>query len=102
MRVDAGSAVGTSQGKTKRISHVTVRLYNSVGLQVGRDADNLDVVPFRSSATLMDSAIALYTGDMDIELNGAYDTDGQITIRQTQPLPMTILAVYATLSTFDQ
>jgi len=81
---------------------VTVRLYNSVGLQVGRDADNLDVVPFRSSATPMDGAIALYTGDKDIELNGDYDTDGQITIRQTQPLPMTILAVYATLTTFDQ
>ena len=102
LRPDAGSAAGTSQGKTKRINELTVRLYRSVGLQVGRDADNLDVVPFRSSATLMDSAIALYTGDKDIELNGNYDTDGQITIRQTQPLPMTVLAVYAIVSTFDQ
>tara|TARA_R100000700_G_scaffold40105_1_gene54761 strand:+ start:3592 stop:6054 length:2463 start_codon:yes stop_codon:yes gene_type:complete len=102
LRVDAGSAAGTSQGKTKRINELTVRLYRSVGLQVGRDADNLDVVPFRSSATLMGSAIGLYTGDKDIELNGNYDTDGQITIRQTQPLPMTVLAVYATVSTFDQ
>jgi hypothetical protein len=79
-----------------------VRLYRSVGLKVGRDADNLDVVPFRSSAAAMDEAIALYTGDKEIELNGNYDTDGQITIRQDQPLPMTVLAVYATLSTFDQ
>ena len=102
LRVDAGSAMGTSQGKIKRINELTVRLYRSVGLKVGRDADNLDVVPFRSSAAAMDEAIALYTGDKEIELNGNYDTDGQITIRQDQPLPMTVLAVYATLSTFDQ
>ena len=102
LRVDAGSAMGTSQGKVKRINELTVRLYRSVGLKVGRDANNLDVVPFRSSAASMDAPISLYTGDKEVELNGNYDTDGQLTIRQDQPLPMNILAVYATLSTFDQ
>ena len=102
LRVDAGSRIGTSQGKIKRIHELTVRLRRSVGLKVGRNADNLDVVPFRSSATAMDSPIALFTGDKEIELGGNYDTDGQLTIRQDQPLPMNILAVYATLSTFDQ
>ena len=102
LRVDAGSAMGTSQGKIKRINELTVRLFRSVGLKVGRDANNLDIVPFRSSATAMDAPIALFTGDKEIELNGNYDTDGQLTIRQDQPLPMNILAVYATLSTFDQ
>ena len=102
LRVDAGSAMGTSQGKVKRINELTVRLYRSVGLKVGRDASNLDIVPFRSSAASMDAPIALYTGDKEIELNGNYDTDGQLTIRQDQSLPMNILAVYATLSTFDQ
>jgi len=102
LRVDAGSAMGSSQGKIKRINELTVRLYRSVGLKVGRDASNLDIVPFRSSATAMDAPIALFTGDKEIELNGNYDSDGQLTIRQDQPLPMTVLAVYATLSTFDQ
>jgi len=102
LRVDAGSRIGTSQGKIKRIHELTVRLRRSVGLKVGRNADNLDVVPFRSSATAMDSPIALFTGDKEIELGGNYDTDGQLTIRQDQPLPMNVLAVYATLSTFDQ
>lgn len=102
LRVDAGSAMGSSQGKLKRINEVTVRLYRSVGLKVGRDANNLDIVPFRSSADEMNAAIALFTGDKEIELNSNYDTDGQLTIRQDQPLPMTVQAVYATLSTFDQ
>ena len=102
LRVDAGSAQGTSQGKIKRINELTVRLFRSVGLKVGRDSSNLDIVPFRSSADEMDAPIDLFTGDKEIELNGNYDTDGQVTIRQDQPLPMTVLAVYATLSTFDQ
>jgi hypothetical protein len=102
LRVDSGSAMGTSQGKIKRINELTVRLFRSVGLKVGRDANNLDVVPFRSSASSMNAPIALFTGDKEIELNGNYDTDGQLTIRQDQPLPMNILAVFATLSTFDQ
>lgn len=102
LRVDAGAAAGTAQGKIKRINELTVRLHRSVGLKVGRDADNLDVVPFRSSADSMDAAIALYSGDKEIELNSVYDTNGQITIRQDQPLPMTVLAAYATLSTFEQ
>ena len=79
-----------------------MRLFRSVGLKVGRDSSNLDIVPFRSSADEMDAPIDLFTGDKEIELNGNYDTDGQVTIRQDQPLPMTVLAVYATLSTFDQ
>lgn len=102
LRVDGGSAIGSAQGKVKRINDLTVRLYRSVGLKVGRDANNLDVVPFRSSATSMDAPNALYSGDKEIELNSNYDSDGQFTIRQDQPLPMTVLAAYATLSTFDQ
>ena len=102
LRVDAGSQMGTSQGKMKRINEVTVRLQKTVGLKVGRDANNLDVVPFRSSADLMDVAIPMFNGDKEIELNSNYDTDGQLTIRQDQPLPMVVQAVFATLSTFDQ
>jgi len=102
LRLEGGADDGVSQGKIKRINELTVRLFRSVGLKVGRDANNLDIVPFRSSATAMDAPISLFTGDKEIELNGNYDTDGQLTIRQDQPLPMNILAVYATLSTFDQ
>ena len=94
--------MGSSQGKIKRINELTVRLYRSVGLKVGRDTANLDIVPFRSSADEMNEAIGLFTGDKEIELNGNYGTEGQLSIRQDEPLPMTILAVYATLSTFDQ
>ncbi len=102
LRVNAGATDGVAQGKIKRINELTVRLYRSVGLQVGRNENNLDIVPFRSSADAMDAPIELFSGDKEIELNGYYDTKGQLTIRQDQPLPMTVLAAYATLTTFEQ
>jgi hypothetical protein len=35
MRLDAGSQNGTSQGKTKRIYEITIRLFESIGVEVG-------------------------------------------------------------------
>ena len=102
LRVEGGSQQGTAQGKIKRINEIVVRLLNTVGLQVGKDVSNLDIVPFRSSADKMDEPIALFTGDKEIEFDGEFDSDGQLVVQQDQPLPMTVLAVYATLSTFDQ
>lgn len=102
MRIDAGGTEGTSQGKTKRIRDVTLRLYRSVGAKVGPEEATLDIIPFRSSAAAMDTAVPLFTGDKDIEFDGDYDTDGFIVVEQSQPLPMTLLAIYPRLQTFDR
>ena len=102
LRVEGGSIQGTAQGKIKRINEIVVRLNRSVGLKVGKDPSNLDIVPFRSSADDMDAPIPLFTGDKEIEFDGEYGPDGQLTIRQDQPLPMNVLAIYASLTTFDQ
>ena len=101
MRIDAGAQNGTSQAKTKRIYNITVRLYESVGVEVGPDLNNMETIPFRSSATLMDKAIPVYTGDKEIEFRGNYESDGFIFVRQTQPLPLTVLSLYPELITND-
>ena len=102
LRVDGGSALGSSQGKVKRISEVTVRLFRSVGLKVGTSTSELDVVPFRDSGDAMDTATPLFTGDKTVEFRGGYDDDATIVIQQDQPLPMTILAIFPTVSVFDK
>ena len=101
MRVEAGSVDGTAQGKVKRLHHATVRLYRSVGVKVGESATKNDLIPFRSSADRMDSPIALFTGDKQIEFDSGFDTDGYITVIQDQPLPLTLLGIYIRLQTFD-
>ena len=101
MRIDAGSQNGTSQSKTKRIYEITLRLYETLGVEVGPDLNNMERIPFRSSADLMDSSVAVFTGDKEIEFRGNYETDGFIFVRQNQPLPLTILSLYPKLQTND-
>ena len=101
MRLDAGSQDGTSQGKTKRIFDITIRLYESIGVEVGPDLSNMERIPFRSSADAMDSGVGVFTGDKEVEFRGNYETDGFIYVRQTQPLPLTILSLYPRLQTND-
>ena len=101
MRIDAGAQNGTSQSKTKRIYEITARLYESIGIEVGPDLNNMERIPFRSSADAMDSGITVFTGDKDVEFRGNYETDGFIFVRQTQPLPLTILSLYPKLQTND-
>ena len=102
LRIDAGSAMGTSQGKNKRIGEVTVRLFRTVGMKIGTSSTQLDTVPFRSTSDTMDKALSLFTGDKTVEFNGGYDDDATITIIQDLPLPMSILAIFPTLSVFDK
>ena len=101
MRLNAGSQNGTSQGKTKRIYDITVRMFETIGVEVGPDLSNLERIPFRSSADLMDEGIPPFTGDKEVEFRGNYETDGFIYVRQTQPLPFTILSLYPRLVTND-
>ena len=101
MRIDAGAQNGTSQAKTKRIYEVTARLFESVGVEIGPDLNNMERVPFRTSADPMDKGIPPFTGDKEVEFRGDYDTDGFMIVRQTQPLPLTILSLYPRLVTND-
>jgi len=101
MRLDAGSQNGTSQGKTKRIYEITIRLFESIGVEVGESLNNMERIPFRTSSDPMDEGIPVFTGDKAVEFRGDYDTDGFIFVRQTQPLPLTILSLYPELQTND-
>ena len=102
LKIEAGAADGTAQGKTKRIHRVNVRLYRTLGMKFGPDADNLDILPFRTSADAMGSPPALFTGDRSIEWNNGYDTEGLIYFRQDQPLPFTLLGIFPQLVTQDR
>lgn len=101
MRIDAGGDNGTSQSKTKRIYEITARLYESIGIEIGPDLANMERIPFRSSANAMNSGVNVFTGDKEIEFRGNYETDGFIFVRQTQPLPLTVLSLYPRLITND-
>jgi hypothetical protein len=102
LRIEAGSVDGTSQGKPKRIHAITVRLHETVGAEIGSGSDKLDRIYFRDSSMSMDQAVPLFTGDKDVEFEGGFDDDDRIYARQTQPLPLTVLALFPRMNTFDK
>ena len=101
LRMEGGADDGVSQGKIKRIHGVTVRFLDTVGAEMGPDANNLDRLPFRDSSMAMDQAVPLFTGDKEISFPSGYDNDAQVVVQQSQPLPMTITAIMRRSNTFD-
>jgi hypothetical protein len=85
--------LGSSQGSQKRTSELTIRLWNSLGLQIGSNLTNLDEVVFRSSTDRMDQSPPLFTGDKKQLMPDNYDTEGSFYLRQDKPFPCNILFV---------
>jgi hypothetical protein len=71
-------------------------------MKAGPSANALDTIYFRTAATPLGSAPALFSGDKEMEWPGDYETEGQIYFRQDQPLPMTLLAIMPQLITQDR
>ena len=102
LRLDVGAQDGTSQGKFVRFHRVIFRFLQMLGGFIGPDTDNLDEIVLREGGDPMDTPVPLFTGDYEIEWDGAYDGDNHIFYRQTQPLPVTIEAVMPQMHTQDR
>lgn len=100
LRIEAGSQMGTAQAVVKRITDVTVRLYRSLGCKIGTE-DSQDIIPFRSIGDPTDEPTPLYTGDKKILIPAGYDKEGQIYIKQDQPLPLNVTAIISKVSVID-
>ena len=101
LRLEAGADDGIAQGKIKRIHGVTARFFNTVGAELGPDTNNLDRLPFRDSSMSMNQAVPLFNGDKEIYFPSGYENDARVIVRQSQPLPMTVLAIMRRSNTFD-
>jgi hypothetical protein len=100
MRIESGSRDGTSQGKPKRVHALTARFFETVGAEIGNSSNETDRIPFRSSSDDMDEGIPLFSGDKNIEFPGGFDDD-RLYVRQEQALPLTVLALFPRMNTFD-
>lgn len=102
-RLEAGAADGTAQGKNKRITSVTLRLHNSLGGAYGPSTERLEELVFRDAADPLDSPPPLFTGDKGpLAWPGGYEREGRIVVKQSDPLPLTLLAVLPQVVTADR
>ena len=91
--LEAAMATGTAQGKTKRISEVLLRLYKSLGGQIGPSENNLERMLTRSGLNPMDSSPPLETGDRILNFNGPHERQAKVTVIHDEPLPFTLVAI---------
>lgn len=79
-------------GNKKRINEVVVLCQESRGIFAGTDVDHLREFKQRATETYAEP-ITLLTGRAEIAIGSNYADDGRVFIRQTDPLPLTILGV---------
>lgn len=81
-------------GKRKRVTNVVLQVQESRGFEVGTDENHL--FPWRQAIGNVDT-IDLYTGPVDVPVAGDYENTGRVIVRQTSPLPLTVLAIIPNL-----
>lgn len=82
---------GTAQDRKRRLVSVTVKMLDSRGGKVGTDAQRMDEIIQRSTENF-NTPIALKTEDYVLALSGTHSLVPSIIFKQTEPLPVTLLA----------
>jgi hypothetical protein len=91
----------TLAGKKKRVARVTLFLEESRGVWVGGAAPEDEDSDFLGGLTELkvrenenyDNPIGLVTGTEDVNIRPEWNSNGRVFIRQTDPLPLSVLAV---------
>jgi hypothetical protein len=98
---EGSSQLGSIQGSRARITEFILRLYKSVGMDIGYDENNLQRIDFRVPSDLMDEGVPLFTGDKIIRPPHSYQDNIKMFITQTQPLPLNVLGYVAKVQSSD-
>ncbi len=83
---------GAGQGRRKNINKATLRVFQSSGIFVGPDADNLVEAKQRSTEPY-GSPPALKSDEVDVDLMPKWVNSGQVFIRQVDPLPLSVVGL---------
>lgn len=87
LRAEAATQGGTAQGRRKRISEATFRLYQSYGGSYGGDSARTDAIAYDS--------VALYTGDKRVEWPDGWGWDGQFYVEHDEAYPFVPIGIIA-------
>ena len=92
-------AQAAGQGTLKNVNKVHLRVYQSSGVQAGPSFEKLTTYPARSVDDPYGSPPALRTGELAMAIGPSWNTDGGVCVRQSEPLPLTILSMTLEVAT---
>ena len=90
--MDFPMETGTTQGKTKRISQIVLRLLDTAYLEHG--PDNRPLNPSGPTPDAPLTVAPFFSGDIRVPYDLGHDRRAQIQVRTDKPLPLTLLAIY--------
>lgn len=103
MYIDLGNP--TVQGKMKSLPQVTIRVVDTLGLQIGSAAGNLvdmkDLIRGNVGSASNTVVTDLVTGDARTIIDPKWQEQGQIFIQQSYPYPATILGLIPQVTVGD-
>ncbi len=103
MPLEAGSKNGTAVGKRKRINELSMRVWRTSGCRIGYNLENLQRVKYRDPEVPMGLPAPLFTGIIpNNKFNQGWVWEASITVEQSEPLPMNILAIAPIINEVDK
>lgn len=93
LNLDFPMSDGTIQGRSKAVRSVTTRFENTYGGEIGiNGSDHLELIDHRLS-DVWGKPSDLFNGDVEASPYSDFSINATIYYRQSDPLPMTILAI---------
>lgn len=103
MPFEAGSENGTAVGKKKRVNELSLRVWKTSGCRVGFDLEHMQKVKYRDPEISMGMPQPLFTGIIpNIKYNQGWTWDANVTVEQSEPLPMNIMAIAPIINEVDK
>ena len=93
MRLEAGAADGTAQGRRKRVQQLILRVDQAAeAVQYGANFDTMDSWTVATGST--------FSGDSaSYAMPSGYEREGRIAVRHQAPVPFTLVALMPQLTT---
>lgn len=88
----AFETAGLGQGRQKNVNRIWLRVYRSGGILAGPAFDNLSEFKSRTSEPF-GSPPELKTEEVEIRPGPSWGDNGQVCVRQSDPLPLTLVAL---------
>jgi hypothetical protein len=103
MRLDVPLRDGTSQGRKFKTSRVALLLHESLGGEVASSpANRYEKLNYRRTSDPMDSAPPLFSGQLEMPIQGNAGDGVDVIIRQTSPLPFNVGAMVVKLDVYGE
>jgi len=100
--IDLSAGVGTVLSSRSKVNEVILEFFETVGGFIGFDANSLTEILFREGDDLMNTAVPIYTGFKSMRPKSGWRNSNKTYIKQTDPLPMTILGLVMRIQASDR